>query len=180
MSALHPHRGRAIFSLLITLILMATGVVTAWVLVTSDIFGSVSDGIDGPLAGAAVVDSPEIALDDGATLLFNAQLSQPRDPFRPLVTEDSPPFGEPGTGEPGSETGNGNGFTPTITVLLEEIRDVSGVLRATVVVDGTSFDVGVGDTFADQFKVVSLSATSGVFMFGDSVFTLNVGQQILK
>ncbi len=63
---------------------------------------------------------------------------------------------------------------------LVEVRDVDGVLRATVTVGGSTFDVGVGDTFADIYKVVSLSEDSGVFLKGDSVFDLNVGQQILK
>ena len=46
--------------------------------------------------------------------------------------------------------------------------------------DGVTYDVGVDDTFADTFRVVSLDTDSGVFMNGDNVFTLNVGQQILK
>ena len=57
---------------------------------------------------------------------------------------------------------------------------MGGAPRATVTVNGTSFDVGVGDTFGDSYKVVSLSETKGVFMFGDSAFELSVGQQILK
>jgi hypothetical protein len=38
----------------------------------------------------------------------------------------------------------------------------------------------VGDTFAVSFKVVSLSENGGVFTFGDSAFTLAVGQSIVK
>ena len=44
----------------------------------------------------------------------------------------------------------------------------------------TSKDVRVGDTFAQVYKVVSLSETKGVFMFGDAASELSVGQQILK
>ena len=51
---------------------------------------------------------------------------------------------------------------------------------AVVEVDGETSTVGVGDTFATNFKVVSLSETGGVFTFGDSAFTLAVGQSILK
>ena len=46
--------------------------------------------------------------------------------------------------------------------------------------DAISFESGTGDTFGDIYKVVSLSEDSGVFLKGDSVFDLNVGQQILK
>jgi hypothetical protein len=63
---------------------------------------------------------------------------------------------------------------------LIEIRDVEGVLRATVKVDDTDYDVGVGDTFAGSFKVVSLDPDSGVFLYGDNAFELSVGQEILK
>ena len=105
------------------------------------------------------------------------QFSQPRDPFRPLITEDSE-----------ADAGNGNGDTTTppenqtdgVSVTLQEIRDVSGTLRATVIVDGVTYDVGVGDTFADTFVVVSPDTDSGVFLNGDNAFTLSVGQQILK
>ena len=49
-----------------------------------------------------------------------------------------------------------------------------------MIVDGTTYDVGVDDTFADTFRVVSLDTDSGVFLNGDNAFTLSVGQQILK
>ncbi|MBT8207004.1 MAG: hypothetical protein KJO18_01925, partial [Acidimicrobiia bacterium] len=63
---------------------------------------------------------------------------------------------------------------------LIEVRLVNGVLRATVEVNGTTYDVGVGDTFAGSYLVVSLTEDSGVFTFGDTAFELGVGQQILK
>jgi hypothetical protein len=51
---------------------------------------------------------------------------------------------------------------------------------AVVEVDGQTYTVGVGDTFAGEFKVVSLSDNGGVFTYGDSAFTLAVGQSIVK
>ena len=63
---------------------------------------------------------------------------------------------------------------------LLEIRDESGVRRAVLTVDGQTYTVGVGSTFATDFKVVSLGTSSGVFMYRDSVFTLAVGQSIIK
>ena len=110
---------------------------------------------------------------EGVKVLSSFQVSQPRDPFRPLITEES------STG--GTGTGTGDGFDPSGTrVTLVEIRDIAGVLRATVKVDGADYDVGVGDTFAGDFKVVSLDPDSGVFLFGDNAFELSVGQEILK
>jgi hypothetical protein len=49
-----------------------------------------------------------------------------------------------------------------------------------VSVDEVTYTVGVGDTFAGDFKVISLDSDSGVFMYGDNVFTLSVGQSIIK
>ena len=49
-----------------------------------------------------------------------------------------------------------------------------------MIVNGISYDVGVGETFAGSYKVISLEETKGVFMFGDSAFELSVGQEILK
>ena len=67
-----------------------------------------------------------------------------------------------------------------IRVVLLEVRDEGGTLVAVVEVDGVTYTVGVGDTFATSFKVVSLNETGGVFTYGDSAFTLAVGQSILK
>ncbi|MCH8985387.1 MAG: hypothetical protein IIB04_02090 [Acidobacteria bacterium] len=63
---------------------------------------------------------------------------------------------------------------------MQAVNTVGGELQATIVVNGTTYEVGVGDTFAGSYKVVSLTTTSGVFMFGDTAFELSVGQQILK
>ncbi|MBN2113810.1 MAG: hypothetical protein JW785_06765 [Acidimicrobiia bacterium] len=65
-------------------------------------------------------------------------------------------------------------------VSLLEIRDEGGVKKAVLTVDGQTYTVGVGDTFATDFKVISLATSSGVFMYRDSVFTLAVGQSIIK
>lgn len=166
---------------LIGLVLVATAVLAGWSLLTGGLFGGTDISLDAERPIAAPADAPIQNL-DGARILLNAQISQPRDPFRPLITSDSPATGVPGVGTPGTGNGNGNGFTPEDVFILVEIREVDGVLRATVTINGTSYDVGVGDTFADVYKVVSLDldAQSGVFMKGDKAFTAAVGQQILK
>ncbi len=87
-----------------------------------------------------------------------------------------------------STTTTSGGSTTTTTsdtptgkrVSLLEIRDEGGVKKAVLTVDGQTYTVGVGDTFATDFKVISLATSSGVFMYRDSVFTLAVGQSIIK
>ncbi len=176
---------RVAFALVLALTLLGTGLGSAWVLITSGLFAGGGAELQGALPGAQVVEAEPIEIGDGARVLFNAQLSQPRDPFRPLIDENSPLTGQPGVGGPFSpgegDSTNGGTFQPDLNaVALVEVRDVDGVLRATVTVGAQTFDVGVGDTFAGIYKVVSLSEDSGVFLKGDSVFQLDVGQQILK
>ncbi|MBM3694451.1 MAG: hypothetical protein FJW79_00730 [Actinobacteria bacterium] len=81
----------------------------------------------------------------------------------------------------GGSTTSTTSQTPTgKRVSLLEIREEGGAKRAVLTVDGQTYTVGVGDTFATDFKVISLATSSGVFMYRDSVFTLAVGQSITK
>ena len=91
------------------------------------------------------------------------------------------------TGGSSTTTTSGGSTTTTTSdtptgkrVSLLEIRDQGGVKKAVLTVDGQTYTVGVGDTFATDFKVISLATSSGVFMYRDSVFTLAVGQSIIK
>jgi hypothetical protein len=174
---LAPRRSKAFVAFAVAVMLLATAVASAWAVLDS---GLLQPGeapvLAGPLAGVIEAEALEAA--GSIVIVDNAQISQPRDPFRPLITEDSPVFGQPGVG--GTPGGAGDGFTPTTTIALTEIRDVGGVLRATVTVNGDTYDVGVGETFAGSYRVVSLTEDTGVFMFGDNAFQLTVGQQILK
>ena len=157
----------------VAILLIGVALAGAWIVVAPSVFGSADPVLDGPLAESTVAAAATSQLIEGVKVLSSFQISQPRDPFKPLITEES------ATG--GGDTGNGDGFEPSGTrVTLVEIRDVAGVLRATVKVDGTDYDVGVGDTFATDFRVVSLDPDSGVFLFGDNAFELSVGQEILK
>lgn len=164
----------------VAMLMLAAAAALSWMVLTSGIL-SASSAAAGPArqaepAGVEVLPAVEPA----AVVSGGFQVSQPRDPFRPLITESSPVAGQPGTGGDGG-SGSGSGFNPSgTTITLQEIRDVAGVIRATVIVNGVSYDVGVGETFAGSYKVISLAATKGVFMFGDSAFELTVGQQILK
>jgi hypothetical protein len=118
-------------------------------------------------------------------------------PFRPLIESTTTTTGGTTTTTGGTTTTTGDGTTTTTAgdgattttegfepetrrVVLLEIRDEDGTRKAVVTVDGETYIVAVGETFAENFKVVSLSENNGVFLFGDSAFTLAVGQAILK
>ena len=90
----------------------------------------------------------------------------------------------PSTG-PGTGTGAAGAAEPqpsggTRVSMLEAPFTQGGRLVANVKVGSTVYTVGEGDTFATSFKVVSLDASCGVFLFGDSRFTLCAGQEVLK
>ena len=51
---------------------------------------------------------------------------------------------------------------------------------AQVEVAGVEYDVGIGEVFATNFKIVSIDADSVVMLFGDNAFELQIGQQIIK
>ena len=107
-------------------------------------------------------------------LIDDFQVSQPRDPFRPLITQETDDTGDGGD--------DGDGFDPTgTTVSLVSVTTLGdGSRQAVVRVAGTDYTVGVGETFAGSYQVVTLTDTGGTFLFGDSPFTLAVGEEILK
>ena len=52
--------------------------------------------------------------------------------------------------------------------------------RAQVQVDGTVYTVDEGETFAENFQLVSASGECATMLFGDDEFTLCEGEEILK
>ncbi len=187
---------RSIAATVLAFLLVGAGVFSIWLVTGSGIFASSSPLLSGPLPGSAgAVAGGDAAA--GLPLASSVQVAQPRDPFAPLTSE--PPQttstlpgettttattrpGETTTTAPGeSTTTTTEGFEPQGTrVVLLEIREEGGVDKAVMTVDGVTYVVAVGETFADSFKVVSLSETSGVFLYGDTAFTLAIGQAILK
>jgi hypothetical protein len=113
-----------------------------------------------------------------------------RDPFQPLfVSTTSPTSPAPspsGSGSPtptptgtGSPTSGGSSkpSSTTIgghTVQLDDVFvSTSGVKKAQVEVDGTVYTVAAGQTFDDNFKLVSfVGDPCGNFVFGDQPFEL--------
>jgi hypothetical protein len=117
-----------------------------------------------------------------------------RDPFSvppalspsPLPTAPGPsggPSGSPSVGPSGtpSPTAPGNDSSQNVggsTVVLLDIFERDGATRAQVEVDGTVFDVGIGDQFAGgRFELRSVAGNCASFLFGDESFTLCITAQ---
>jgi hypothetical protein len=184
---------RTFFAVATSILLVAAAVTAVWLMASAGVFRP-SEGQLLPAPGSG----PVIAAPGSPVLPAGPQqVSQPRDPFRPLLlpppttttipddttTTTTLPDDTTTTTIPGETTTTTTQPTDSpdgILVLLREIRTEQGVLVAVVEVDDVSYTVGVGDTFATHFKVVSLDANGGVFTFGTSAFTLAVGQSILK
>jgi hypothetical protein len=115
-----------------------------------------------------------------------------KNPFEPVVIVT------PGTGTTsptsgtGTSTGTGTG-SPTSTAapsnepsqgtsvaLLDVFKQGDGTPMAKVQVGSTVYTVGVGDGFATSYRVVSLNAPCGQFLFGDAPFKLCEGEEVIK
>jgi hypothetical protein len=121
-----------------------------------------------------------------------------KDPFEPLIDESSGGGGvttggavvSPGTGTSTSEPGPGGSVEPGTDntgddvgghrVSLIDVFVQGGNQVAQVRVDGTVYTVEEGETFAENFQVLSISGDCATMLFGDDQFTLCVGQEILK
>ena len=133
----------------------------------------------------------------------------PKDPFKPLVAETTATSGgttaedtggggetggttagDAGTGTSGGTgtTGDDGGGTRTAsgsgvgghTVRLVDAFGTGGRTRAQVEVDGKVYTVDEGETFADNFQLVSVQDGCASLLFGDDQFTLCEGEEILK
>ena len=156
------------------IVILGLLVASVWMMVAPSVFGSSTSEVPG---GALVAEANTATDDDtlsadllpGIRVIENFQLATPRDPFLPLISEDT------GTDpDPGFEPGGTRVSLTSITTLADGSR------QAVIEVAGTPYAVGVGDTFAGSYQVVTLSDTSGTFLFGDSPFTLAIGEEILK
>ncbi|MCU0281845.1 MAG: hypothetical protein MUE66_08540 [Acidimicrobiia bacterium] len=196
---------RTLVAVLVAVLLVGTAGASVWLMASS---GVLSLGGDRQLPGAPE-NGGQNAGGVTIPAAGGFRVAQPRDPFAPLITSPTSttvPDGSTTTGGGSTTTTTGGGSTTSTTgggstttttsggstttttsdtptgkrVSLLEIRDESGVKKAVLTVDGQTYTVGVGDTFATDFKVISLATSSGVFMYRDSVFTLAVGQSIIK
>ena len=182
---------RTLVSVLVSLLLVGTAVASVWLMASAGVFTGGSAALPGAPAGSVT----SVATAPGTVAVApGIQVAQPRDPFEPLITSPGD-GGESTTTTPDGSTTTSAGTTTTvpggtttttkgdqpdgIRVKLLEVRDEASGRVAVVEVDGVSYTVEVGDTFATSFKVVSLTTNGGVFTYGDSAFSLAVGQSIL-
>jgi hypothetical protein len=117
-----------------------------------------------------------------------------RDPFSvPPALSPSPPPPPPGGSQTPSPSGGGGGSqtpSPTApgngssrniggsTVVLLDIFQRDGATHAQVEVDGTVYDVVVGEQFAGgRFELRSVGGNCATFLFGDESFTLCITAQ---
>lgn len=180
---MHARRRSSGTAVVVAILLVGVGMAGAWLAMAPAIFGPSLAPFEGALPSAQVAAATEAnasALMEGLVVNSNIQVSQPRDPFRPLITSESN-AGGPGSGQ---RTG--------IEVFLVSVSP-DAPYTAIVSVNSVEYTVGVGDTFAGSFKVISLTPPNealadtdprrdgyGVFLFGDNAFELGTGQQILK
>jgi hypothetical protein len=120
------------------------------------------------------------------------QVFAPRDPFEPLVSPDTggtttggtttggTTIGDTGGTVTGGDTSGGGATVGSHTVSVVDVFRAKGRRRAQIEVDGTVYTVDKGETFADNFKLLSLSGECASMLFGDDQFSLCEGEQILK
>lgn len=89
-----------------------------------------------------------------------------RDPFAPLV---------------GDKEGEAGGMVDedANAVRLVDAAD-DGVAGAQVEVNGTVHTIAEGETFAENFKLLSVSGDCASILYGDDQFTICEGEEILK
>jgi hypothetical protein len=116
------------------------------------------------------------------------ELSEARDPFRPLVVPPAEGGGSAGGGSPApspvASAGPGAAGAPAPAggqeVELLDIVDDAGTAKAQVRVGTTVSTAAVGDTFASTYKLLSIEGTCATMLNGEDKFTLCKGDQVLK
>ena len=171
---------RAGTSVALSILLIGIGVAAAWVAFAPGLSAD-TEVLSGELAVTEILEVEGSPLLEGMRVNGNFQFSQPRDPFRPLIVAGGVIVTDPGTTDTTVTTDTTiPGTVDGIVVRLLDIYEIGGVLRARIEVVGVEYDVGVGETFATNFKIVSLDSDSAVILFGDNAFELLIGQEIIK
>ena len=147
------------------------------------------------------------APDNGPVETF--EVFAPKDPFDPLISaatggggDGTTATGDTADGAAGTQgtTTDGTGTTTTTTttttgggsgatggedvgghrVRVVDVFNEGRRTRAQVQVDGTVYTVDEGETFAENFQLLSTSGQCATMLFGDDEFTLCEGEEILK
>lgn len=107
--------------------------------------------------------------------------TDPTDPTGP--TDPGDPDSDPSGTESPSDPSCRQGATVVCdghTVKLIDVFEKDGSPRAVVQVDQTVYEVGVGETFATNFRVRSIEDSCATLLYGDDGFTLCEGESVRK
>lgn len=162
----------------VAIVLVGLGLAAGWLAIAPAIYGGNANAYNATVASQPAPDayapSDVAPLRSGQALAGNLQTSQPRDPFRPLISA-------------ASSLAPGNGGRGSILFKVESIVLLEDDYVVNVLLNGVSYSVGVGDIFAGSYKVISITPPteglddgSAVFLFGDRAFEVVVGQELLK
>jgi hypothetical protein len=169
----------------VILLAAVVGVVVYFVLTSQAIPSPVPASVTAPSVPAAIAPGTGTTAATGATIgtqtpgasavtsstptipdVTNADVFSPRDPF--VVIQ--PPTVATSTAS-----------TSNTALSLTDIVTQNGVRMAVVSYKGNSYTVGAGDTIdSSSYKVLTVYSGSAKFQFGDSVFTLALGQGTSK
>lgn len=186
-----------------TPLLIALGVVAVmallWLFVIGPRMGGGDDVVVAPVpTRASVTPTPSPLPENDALYPENSDAFSSRDPFAQLVAGEvepgapaSPGVVTPGAGGAGpsaspSPSGSAGGSPRSgssaevggTEIKLIDVYDEA--TRAVVTVNGRSYDVAEGETFAERFRLLDLTDDCGTFLFGDSRFVLCEGDEIRK
>jgi hypothetical protein len=123
----------------------------------------------------ATIEQPADNVAGGA--IETSELFAPKDPFDPLISTSSRAGGR--AAGVSSKASKGRAAVGERKVLLVAASSRRGG-GAEVQVDGVTYTVSRGETFADHFKLLAASGECVAMLFGDQEFTLCEGDEILK
>lgn len=151
-------------------------------------------GTGAPAQGSSTA-SPAPSLDPGlsADVSESYQQYSARNPFKCTFACKTSTGSTTSSGSSGSATGgttaspspqggttSGTQQSSTSSLTLSEIVRDGSAQKAIVKVNGSTYTVGTGETFAGNYKVTKISGSCASFLQGDSPFTLCTGQSVLK
>lgn len=171
-----------------------------WLLVLVPLMSGDTEPAAAPTVAATPVDPAPSAGPDTRALQEPEQLPVEtfqvflsRDPFRPVQPDpdgNGGPAPSPGaTPSPGASPGTSPGgcvgdaevvCDGRVVTLVDVFEDDAGLPTAVIQVDSTLYTVHEGDTFAQNFRVLSIDPPCVTLIFGDDSFTLCEGEQVLK
>jgi hypothetical protein len=173
-----------------------------WLFVIGPRMGAENDVVVVPAPrGAPATPAPSPLLENDSLYPENSEVYSARDPFAQLVAAEGesggaaptsggvPPItgGSTPSSSPSPAASGGGSGTPRsgssaevggTEIKLIDVYDEA--TRAVVTVNGRSYDVAEGETFAERFRLLDLTDDCGTFLFGDSRFVLCEGDEIRK